>query len=99
MEFTTAKRREKAITFRIDGDDYAFTPPKQAPLLLDFLSGGTTDTEQTRAAFDWLGEGLPDDQEERLIARLRDPKDDFDLPNLKVILDWLTEQVGGRPTT
>ena len=98
MEFTTAKRRVKPITFKIDGEDYAFTPPKQAPVLLAFLDGGT-EAEETKAAFDWLGQGLPEDQEARIIARLRDPDDDFDLENLRVVLDWIMEQVAGRPTT
>lgn len=95
MEFTTAKRRAKKITFILDGEDFEFAAPKTAPAMLAMFDG----TPEAKATFDWLGEGLPEDQTERLIARLKDPKDDFDVDNLEVIVKWLMEQVSGRPTT
>lgn len=95
MEFKTAKRRAKSITFKIDDDEYTFTPPKMAPALLGMLEGET----EMKATFDWIGQGLAEGEEERLIGRLKDPKDDFDLDNLETITRWLMEQVTGRPTT
>lgn len=99
MEFTTAKRRTKPITFTIDGEEYNFHPPKQAVLILEVLDSDATEVHQAKALFDWLGEGLGEQQADALIGRLRDPADDLDWPDLLAVAQWLQEQVTGRPTT
>ena len=95
MEFTTAKRRVEPITFKIDGEEFSFAPPKTAPAMFAMFDG----SPEAKVTFDWLGDGLPEEQNDRLIARLKDPKDDFDVQNLEVIVKWLMEKVSGRPTT
>ena len=95
MEFVTAKRRVDPITFKIDGEEYVFTPPKTAPAMFDMFDG----TPEAKATFDWLGDGLAEGQTDRLIARLRNKEDDFDIVNLEPIVKWLMGKVSGRPTT
>lgn len=98
MAFTTAKRNAKPIVFTIDGDEYTFTPPKKAEIFLDVIDGGG-EISVTKKTFDWLGEGLGEEQTEKVIARLKNPKDDFDIENIEAIIEWLQEKTAGRPTT
>lgn len=98
-EFVTAKRKAKAITFSIDGEDYSFTPPKNAEMVLPVLEAtGDQDIAAIKAQLDWLGHGLAEGESERLTARLKDPDDDFDVNNLSDILQYVLKQVAGRPT-
>ena len=101
-EFTTAKNRHKPIEFTLDGEDYVFTPPKLARMTADLFGFGDDDEAQdgvAKAAMDWLSDGLPEEQRERIISRLRDPDDDFDVPDLTDIIKWLVSKVSGRPST
>lgn len=93
-EFTTATKRRKPIPFTLDGTEYQFTPPKQAGMVLDFLENG----DEMGALFDWMNEGLGEDQAAAIEARLKDPKDDFDIKELTDIARWLVEESSGRPT-
>ena len=101
LQFKTAARRAEPIEFVLDDEAYTFIPPKTALMLMPgvFASGADAGMAMTRATFDWLSAGLPEDQNDRLIARLRDPEDDFDIDNLTEIISALTEQTTGRPTT
>lgn len=98
MAFTTSARKVDPIKFSLDGEDFEFTPPKSAGIFLEMVDGGTV-ISLTKETFDWLGEGLGEEKTARLVARLKDPKDNFDTPNLEVILEWLQKQVAGNPTT
>lgn len=98
MAFTTGTRNKKPILFTLDGEEFAFTPPKQAAIFLETVNGGTV-ISLTQETFDWLGEGLAEGQQDRLVERLKDPDDDFDVPNLEAILEYLQKKVAGRPTT
>jgi hypothetical protein len=53
----------------------------------------------TKSTFDWLGQGLSDEDNERVIRRLRDPKDDLDVDTLSTVVERLSEKVAARPTT
>lgn len=103
MEFKTAKRRAEVVEFTIDGGDtYHFTPPKKAGMILPALHADDADSasfEAMRGSFDWLSDGLAEGESEKLEAKLRDPKDDFDFDNLQEIIKWLTTRVSGRPTS
>lgn len=103
LEFKTAKKRAsdraKPITFTLDGDEYTFTPPKAAVLAISAISGDDDPTEQIKGMFDWLGNGMAQDQQDRLLARLRDPDDDLDLEDLSNVFQGLVEAAYGRPTT
>jgi hypothetical protein len=97
LSFTSAKRRKDPIPFDLDGETYSFTPPKQAAMALPFLDD--ENAVELRVVMDWLGKGLPEEQVERLIERLRDKEDDFDIDTLKAVVKGLVGKVSGRPTT
>lgn len=100
-QFTTAKRRSKPIEFELDGEAYHFTAPKTAGMVLDVLSHGAGDPNSPAAAkatLDWMSQGLPEEENARLIERLRDPKDDFDFADLGPIIEFLVEEATGNPT-
>jgi hypothetical protein len=92
--FTTATKRRKPISFTVDGTEFEFTAPKQAGMILDYLESG----DEIGALFDWVNEGLGEDQAKVLEDRLKDPDDDFDIDELTKIAEWLVEQATGRPT-
>lgn len=105
-QFTTSGRgSRKPITFRLDDDTYTFTPPKVAGIVLDLFDVTVTPGEEeaarsaARGAFDWLSSGLPEEESERIIGRLRDPDDPLDLPDVVEVIKWLLEKVSGRPPT
>jgi hypothetical protein len=98
LSFTTATRNKKPIPFVLDGTTYEFTPPKQTAIFLELMNGGNG-AAITKKAFDWLSDGLPEEQNDKLVERLRDPNDDFDLPDLRKILEKLQEAAAGGPTT
>lgn len=93
-EFSTATKRRKPIEFTLDGVEYEFTPPKQAGMVLDYIASG----DEMGALFDWVNEGLGEEQADRIEARLKDPEDDFDIKELTDIARWLVEETTGRPT-
>lgn len=94
LEFRTAKQRKEPIKFTIDEDEFTFTPHKTAGMVLDILD----DESELKAAFDWLDEGLPEDQSALLEKRLRDPEDDLDVDMVAEIIKFLISRVSGRPT-
>jgi hypothetical protein len=100
LSFKVAKRVTDTITFDLEGDEhvYSFVPPKQAAMVLPMLDADS-DMEAARAAFAWLDTGMSEDDRAHMEARLRDPKDDFDIPTLEEIVEGLVEAVSGRPTT
>lgn len=101
LDYTTPKRKKDVIEFKIDGDDYHFTPPKNAKMVLPVLKGKVTDAglASVQAQFNWVNDGLPKKERERLLKKLNDDNDDFDWPDLEKISDWLMKQVNkGRPT-
>jgi hypothetical protein len=93
-EFTTATKRRKPIEFTLDGTEYQFNPPKQAGMVLDFLETN----DEMGALFDWVNEGLGEEQATAIEERLKDPADDFDIKELTDIARWLVEESSGRPT-
>lgn len=98
MAFTTSARKVDPIKFTLDGEEFEFIPPKSAGIFLEMVDGGSVIT-LTKETFDWLGEGIGEEKTERLVERLKDKKDNFDVPDLEAILNWLQKQVAGRPTT
>lgn len=104
LEFSTAKKRAtkaKPITFTLDGDDYTFTPPKAAVLAMMAIAGDDSNPMgQLKAVFDWLGNKMPQAQQDRLLDRLRDPDDKLDLDYLtEEVFPGLVQEAYGRPTT
>jgi len=102
--FQSGRGKKKPIPFAIDEDEYVFTPPKVATIATDLFDDLDSDdetraTSSARAAFDWLSNGLPEKQAERIKTRLKDPDDDLDLPDIVEVIKWLLGKVSGRPTT
>lgn len=99
-KFTTTAKVRTAIVFELDGDEFKFTPPKQASMIMSMLDGEADDLTVVRAGLHWLGDGLDEQQNEYLMNRLRDPKDDFDITDLQPVIEWLiTESSDQTPAS
>jgi hypothetical protein len=100
LSFKVAKRRTDAITFDLEGSkhEYSFVPPKQATMVLPMLEA-RSDLEATKYAFEWLDNGMSEEDRKHLSDRLRDPKDDLDIPHLEEVITAIVERVSGNPTT
>lgn len=95
-EFTTKPKPPKdPIPFTIDGREMEFIPPGWAPILL-----ASTDEplSATRTHLDWLGAGMSDEDGQHILDRLLDPKDEFDLEDITIVILGLIEEASGRPT-
>lgn len=102
-EFTTKERERQTIEFSIDGEVFTFTPPKRAELIMSVVSSvgldrPVTESDSVRDLLNWLGEGLGEQQAERIMSRLSDPDDDFDLAQVNEIARYLLGQSSNRPT-
>lgn len=100
MTFEVAKRRREPITFSIGGDEheYVFSPPKQAVMVLPFLSDESGEGDILKSTFEWLDKGLSTEDQDRIIGRLKDEEDDLDIDTLGTIVQSLAEKVAARPT-
>lgn len=101
LSYSVSKRNTKPIEFDIGGEEYHFTPPKTASMVLPVIEQDDVDEMSLmslKQQYDWLEAGLPEEEAERLKARLLDPKDDLDTSDLDKISEWIMKQVNGRPT-
>lgn len=96
-KFTTKTRERNIIEFAIDDDTFHFTAPKLAATLMPMLEG-EDGLSMARGVLNWLGDGLPETERTRLIQRLTDPEDNFDLDDLEPIYEFLMAEASGRPT-
>lgn len=94
LEFKSGTARREPITFTLDDDEFTFTPPKLAGAVLEGLETG----DDFGASLDWLRDGLPSEQAELLVHRLKDEADNFDVTDLGPIIEALIAKVTGRPT-
>lgn len=105
LDFVPPRREVVTIPFRLAPDShvYRFTAPKIAVALMPVLEGHAGGEDEglgvTASTFDWLGQGLSEDDNKRIVARLRDPQDDLDLDTLGQVVRGLMEKIGQRPTT
>lgn len=104
IEITTTPRVTKPVTFTIQGGEdpvtganhkYTFLAPKVAPIILDMYD---SPEDMVKILFDWLGEGMSEEDNNILLGRLRDPDDDFEIYQLRQLLDGIIAKVSGRPT-
>lgn len=104
IEFTTPDREREPIPFKLDGVAYDFAPAKIAATVLPMMdaeaagANGDYRVRMSQATWDWLKEGLPADQYARIIARLQDPKDSLDYPDVAALANDLVRVVAARPT-
>jgi hypothetical protein len=101
--FETKVREKQVIEFELDGESFRFTPPKRAELIMSVVGsvgvdGRSTETDSVRDLLNWLGEGLSEEQGQRIFDRLQDPADDFDLDQLNEVARYLLGQSSNRPT-
>jgi hypothetical protein len=96
--FKVAPKNRAVIEFSFEDENYlyTFTPPKVAGVVLSVIEGGM---DEAKAAFDWLSDGLPEDQNAHLIARLRDQQDALDIDDIGPMVEGLMEEMGERPTS
>lgn len=97
-----SERQPHPAVYGPDPHEYVFTPPKNAVMMLPVIDPGEkemNDLGMTKATFDWLGSGLAPSDNDRIIARLRDPNDDLDVEHLADVIQALTEKVAARPST
>jgi hypothetical protein len=102
LSFKVAKRNQTPITFEIEGEDYtySFVPPKQAVAFMPVIDGGSdNEMVMAKAGFDWLDQGLSEEDRKRIRDRMMDPKDDLDIEAVSEIIEGLIEAEAGRPTT
>lgn len=104
LEFNIAPRRVTPLTFTLgDGHEYVFTPPKSAVMMMPVIDANAASDNAgidiTKATFNWLGEGLSDEDHDRILTRLRDPEDGLDVDTLADVVKALTEKVASRPST
>jgi hypothetical protein len=64
----------------------------------DSPESGASTMAMMRELLDWLGAGLPDDEGQRILDRLKDPDDDLDIDTVLTITLGLMEEAGDRPT-
>lgn len=113
LSISVPQHREKVESLTFDlglapGDpadsephQYTFNPPKAAVTLVGLLdknSGIDAQMAQVTGTLDWLSLGMSDDDNARLLARLRDPEDGLDIQHLYEVTQRLTEAIGARPT-
>jgi hypothetical protein len=100
LSFKVAARDSSTITFDLEGDKhvYSFEPPKQALMVLPAINGGS-DLAAAKAAFDWLDEGLSEEDQKHMRDRLMDKEDNLDIDSVEEVVGALVEYISGRPTT
>lgn len=100
IAFRVAKRRKDPITFTLEGNKhiYTFTPPKQATMVLPMLDS-EDELGAAKAAFSWLDLGLSQEDQDHIIARLKDDEDELDTDTIEEVVTGLVERVSARPTT
>jgi hypothetical protein len=104
LEEAVPERDDEPARDEVRGkDDHVFTfnPPKSAIMLMPVLEAtdGNMGVGMTKATFDWLGEGLSKEDNERILRRLKDKADDLDVDTLSTVVEKLSEKVAARPTT
>jgi len=101
-QFAVAKRRTNAIQFMLGDEEFKFKPIKVATAIMPVLDASEEERESVaiEKRFDWLYRGLGEAGTKRFKAILEDPDNNFDIPQVMELIDWLQEEVsGGRPTT
>lgn len=94
--YNTKHRERKVMTFELDGRQFSFRAPKNSHLVLPLIGGN--DAAPVTAMFNWLSDGLSEEDNQFIIDRLQDDDDDFDIDDLQEIVEDLIAEATGRPT-
>jgi hypothetical protein len=98
-DYKSKPRERKVVEFNLDDRKIVFTAPKDSSLVLPLVTGsGNAEIAQVQVMFNWLSEGLSEEDNDHIISRLQDSDDDFDLPLLQEIVEDLIAEVVDRPT-
>ena len=105
LDIAVPKRERVHVPFRLSGDPhiYHFRAPKIAVMLLPVIEGkgafSAMGPEMLSATLDWLGVGLSEDDNARILTRLKDSEDDLDMDTLNSMIQELASKVGKRPSS
>lgn len=99
----TATAREK-IRVNLVGKIYLVTPPKTAFAMDLGLAAVSADVESAKEMFtslnDWIDDAFGEANGAKVKARLRDKKDQLDIPHVMELMHALIEKTsGGNPTS
>lgn len=97
-QFTTSSKARPLVEFTIDDDTFHFTAPKTSHLLLGLVESDGGGVGNVKALLDWVGAGLPVEENDRLVERMKDPDDAFDVDTLTEVATFLVAEATARPT-
>ena len=102
-QITTTEKELKIVDLEVDGRPIRFEVPKRSGLIMSVvekvgLDARNLDTDSTRDLLNWLGEGMSEEDGEWILARLKDPEDDFDLEEVNKIAKAILGESTNRPT-
>jgi hypothetical protein len=92
---------EDALPFQMEGDDtqlYAYPPGEGQLVLLMGLTGNQNPVALASTVLDVFWELMTEDTARVLKRRLNDRSDPFGIQDVMHIIEWLIEEVTGRPT-
>lgn len=92
----------KAIIVDLVGVKYSIMPPKVSAALQLGMNSANPDPDQARQMFNDLDEWILvafGSEAPALHTRLKDPKDDLDLPHVMQLLKALVERTTANPTS
>lgn len=90
------------LDFTIDGTEetlYAYLPTSGQLVMLAAAVGARDMTRQSAEFMETFWSLLDEKSEGILRARMLDPYDPFDLSDIMNIIEWLSEEGSGRPTS
>jgi hypothetical protein len=102
IEIKVEPKKERTLTVRLGDDEYEFRVPKLYGLL-DAIQGiqtdgGIGDAQVFGRVEAWVFEALPDEDAQRIRARLHDDDDPLDVEHLVEVFQQLTKVAANRPS-
>lgn len=100
LSYTPKKRKKQVVEFDIAGEEFTFTAPKNAGMVVPVIKHKVEEAgvASLQAQFNWLSKGLGEKQAKRIEEMLSDEDNDLDWDGLQEITEWVIKQVNGRPT-
>ena len=90
IEIETTKREK--ITIALGGKEYVIMPPKAyQTLLVASRTQEANEMEAIQVILDWIEETFTASQSKDILARLNNPKDDLDFPDITQLFKKVLE--------